>query len=109
MPSMALPTPPYIAVIFSSQRPPTPDDGYAETAVRMLELASQQPGFLGAETARDAAGFGLTVSYWADEEAVRAWKSVAEHRVAQERGNTRWYERYAIRVARVERAYEGPR
>ena len=40
------PKPPYYAVIFSSLRN---DDieGYAETAARMVELASLQPGFLG--------------------------------------------------------------
>ena len=37
------PQPPYYAVIFTSLRTDV-DDGYGETAVRMLELAVQQPG-----------------------------------------------------------------
>jgi heme-degrading monooxygenase HmoA len=103
------PEPPYVAVIFSSMRTPA-DDGYAETAARMEELAAQQPGYLGIEAAR-AAGeeeesvLGITVSYWKTEADARNWKRVAEHRVAQREGRDRWYDSYTLRIARVERAY----
>ncbi|WP_342616897.1 antibiotic biosynthesis monooxygenase [Rhodoferax sp. GW822-FHT02A01] len=99
-----LPKPPYYAVIFSSLRTPG-DHGYDAMSERMVELAMGQPGFLGAESARDAQGFGITVSYWQDEASIRAWKSHAEHRIAQETGRQRWYEHYETRVAKVERAY----
>jgi heme-degrading monooxygenase HmoA len=102
-----LPEPPYYAVIFSSRRIPA-GQGYDEMAERMAALASDQPGYLGAESARDAGGFGITVSYWVSEEAISAWRAHAEHRIAQETGKTRWYEHYEIRVARVERAYGKP-
>ena len=49
------PKPPYYAVIFTSIRTEG-DNGYSETAERMLELAKQQPGFLGAESARNDIG-----------------------------------------------------
>lgn len=98
------PQPPYYAVIFSSLRTPG-DDGYGEMADRMVELASQQPGFLGAESARGADGFGITVSYWESTEAIANWKAHAEHLVAQTLGKTAWYEHYELRVAKVERAY----
>ena len=42
------PAPPYYAVIFSSLRTDG-DHGYGEAASRMLELAGEQPGFLGVE------------------------------------------------------------
>ncbi len=106
-----LPEPPYYAVIFTSQRrdgDKGADKDYDAMAARMADLAAQQPGYLGVETSRDAAGFGITVSYWADEAALKAWKQVAEHALAQELGRTRWYARYSLRVARVERQYEGP-
>src|SRR5262245_28101125 len=99
------PQPPYYAVIFTSTRTPG-DDGYGAMAERMVELASSYPGFLGIESARGADGLGITVSYWASEEAIRVWHADAEHRVAQELGRTKWYRRFALRVARVERAYE---
>lgn len=99
-----LPQPPYYAVIFSSLRTPG-DQGYDAMATRMVELAAQQAGFLGAESARGTDGFGITVSYWADEASILAWKRDAEHRIAQETGQQRWYEHYETRVAKVERAY----
>jgi heme-degrading monooxygenase HmoA len=98
------PRPPYYAVIFSSVRSDG-DHGYEEMARRMVALAAGMPGFLGVESARDADGLGLTVSYWQSEEHIRAWKAQAEHRIAQEKGRTTWYTDYTVRVARVERAY----
>ncbi len=100
-----LPSPPYYAVIFSSRRREGEDDSYAATANRMLELAADQRGFLGAESARGSDGFGITVSYWESMDAIAAWRSHAEHRLAQENGKTAWYEHYEVRVARVDRAY----
>lgn len=94
--------PPYYAVIFTSIR--TEDDnGYAAMADRMLELAAQQPGFLGVESARD--GLGITVSYWADLESIRQWKQHPEHQKAQQLGLERWYAACKTRIARVERDY----
>jgi heme-degrading monooxygenase HmoA len=98
---------PYYAVIFSSQRREG-DQGYARMADKMAEMATQQPGYLGMESSRDADGFGITVSYWRDAESVRAWKQVAEHLGAQALGKSLWYEHYELRVAKVERAYDGP-
>ena len=102
------PEPPYFAVIFASRRRPDDPEGYGATADRMVELAAQQPGYLGVETCRDADGFGITVSYWRSEEDIRAWKRNAEHALARERGRSAWYEHYELRVAKVERAYGGP-
>lgn len=99
-----LPEPPYYTVIFSSQRTPG-ENGYDPMASRMVELASVQPGYLGVESARAADGFGITVSYWSSREAIAAWRAHAEHQIAQEKGKTRWYAHYELRIARVERAY----
>lgn len=65
-------------------------------------------GTLGLALARSADRFGMTVSYWSDESSIRAWKREAEHLVAQRHGKEKWYSHYTIRVAKVERAYEGP-
>ncbi len=104
-PFAATPEPPFSAVIFRNQRTADDAEGYGAMAARMVELAAGQPGFLGAESTRGADGFGITVSYWTDEAAIAAWKAVAEHRIAQELGRSRWYARFHTRVARVERAY----
>jgi heme-degrading monooxygenase HmoA len=95
------PTPPYYAVIFTSIRKPD-DNGYAETASAMLELASAQPGFLGYESAR--LELGISVSYWSDLDAIAAWKTHAAHRQAQSQAKA-WYRTFRVRVCRVEREY----
>lgn len=96
------PEPPYYAVIFSSHQ--TDDlEGYGKTAARMLELAAQQPGYLGVESAR--AGLGITISYWRDLEAIKQWKTNTEHLEAQKNGRHRWYSNYKTRIALVERDY----
>jgi len=96
---------PYYAAIFTSRRAGAPGDGYAEMAQRMEELAAAQPGYLGIEHARGDDGIGITVSYWRSLEDIRAWKAVAEHRLAQRLGRERWYAAYHVRVARVEYDY----
>ncbi len=98
------PEPPYYAVIFTSLRTEG-DLGYDAMAERMLQLAKTQPGFLGYDSARGANGLGITVSYWASEEAVALWKAHDEHRVAQREGRDTWYADYAVRITRVERVY----
>lgn len=100
----ATPEPPYYAVIFTARRMPG-DNGYDAMAERMAELAARQPGYLGMEQLRDSNGFGITISYWSSLEAIAAWKAHPLHRLAQERGKRLWYERYEIRIAKVERAY----
>ncbi len=94
--------PPYYAVIFSSERNGG-DEGYSDMAASMLALAARQPGFLGVDSARDP-GLGITVSYWRDLESIRAWREHADHLEAQRLGRERWYRRYTLRVARVERS-----
>ena len=98
------PAPPYYAVIFTSTL--TADDkGYGKMADAMERLASEQPGYLGIESARGPDGLGITISYWQDEEALKNWKQVAAHRTAQQLGKDKWYQAYTARVVRVERAY----
>lgn len=96
------PKAPYYAVIFSSHRTEG-DNGYGEMADRMVELAAQQPGFLGIESARE--NLGITVSYWESLEAIRNWKQNAEHQEAQRLGHQQWYSSFRVRIAKVEREY----
>lgn len=96
------PTPPYYAVIFTSVKMEN-DEGYDEMAERMVELAQQQPGFLGVESARNE--IGITVSYWTDLVSIKNWKEHAEHTIAREKGRADWYKTFKTRIAKVERDY----
>ena len=96
------PKPPYYAVIFTSLRTEG-DNGYGDMATKMVELAAQQSGFLGIESAREE--LGITVSYWSDLESIRNWKTNAEHLQAQRQGREQWYASFKVRISKVERDY----
>ncbi len=93
---------PYYAVIFTSTRT-SGDHGYGEMAKTMEDLAKQQPGFLSLESARD--DVGITVSYWETLESIAKWKEHTEHILAQTKGRKDWYEKYSVRICKVEREY----
>ena len=99
------PVPPYYAVIFTSLRTAADETGYAAMAELMMTLASEQPGYLGVESARGGDGLGITVSYWRTLDDISAWRRHAEHIGARNDGRARWYSHYELRVSRVERAY----
>lgn len=94
-----------IAVIFTSRRTREDDAGYAAAAAAMDALAAEQPGYRGMESARDPDGFGITVSWWADEASAVAWREHAVHARIRDRGRERWYSSYEVAVAQVSRSY----
>lgn len=96
------PKAPYYAVIFTSLNTDNVED-YSEMAERMVELAGEQEGFLGIESARNEVG--ITVSYWKDLASIKRWKENAEHSFAQKQGRKKWYQSYKTRIAKVERDY----
>ncbi|KPX01070.1 antibiotic biosynthesis monooxygenase [Pseudomonas amygdali pv. morsprunorum] len=96
---------PYFAVVFTSLRTSEEGQAYADAAQRMVELARQQPGFLGVESTRGEHGLGITVSYWSDETAILAWKQQADHAQVREQGRARWYQAFTTRICKVERDY----
>jgi heme-degrading monooxygenase HmoA len=96
------PKPPYYAVIFTSHRR-AGDNGYSQMSEKIVELASQQPGFLGVESARE--DVGMTVSYWRDLESIKQWKENVEHMKVQKKGHEKWYSSFKVRIAKVEHDY----
>lgn len=93
----------YYAVIFTNTRTEG-DFGYGEMAQKMEEMAKEQSGYIGFESARS--GLGIAVSYWKNLESIASWKANLDHKMAQEKGKTQWYNWYKVRVCRVEREYE---
>lgn len=96
------PNPPYYAVIFTTLRTDI-DEGYEDTALKMEELAKQQEGYLGIESA--SSDVGITVSYWKSVEEIIKWKNNMEHTMAREKGKAIWYKQYQLRICKVERDY----
>jgi heme-degrading monooxygenase HmoA len=96
------PPAPYYAVIFTSVRTEG-DNGYSAMSDKMVELAKQQPGYLGYESAHEE--LGITISYWDSLESIRNWKINVDHQLAQKLGKEKWYTEYKTRICRVERDY----
>jgi len=88
------------AVIFTSRRA-AGDNGYAEAAEKLARLAEGMPGYLGAQSVRNADGEGMTVSYWESLEAIAAWRAHPAHVAARARADE-WYESWSLSVCRVE-------
>ena len=91
------------AVIFTSKQSEH-TSGYAEMSQKMEDLAKEQKGFLGIESARE--GIGITVSYWETLENINNWKANTKHLIAQRTGREQWYDWYRVRICKVEREYE---
>ena len=102
---------PYYAVIFTSTQNEN-IEGYAEMSSKMTELAKQQPGYLGMDSARNdtstslSGTVGITVSYWESLEAIKNWKLQTDHLAAQLKGRQDWYSWYNVKICKVEREYE---
>lgn len=84
--------------------------GRAEYLARAAELApllAQVDGFISVER---YASLGdpdrlLSLSFWRDQAAVRAWRELEAHRAAQSAGRAGVFEYYRLRVAEVVRDY----
>lgn len=94
-----------IAVIFTSQRTSVKEN-YLETNDQLEKIAATLPGFIKTQSAREANGFGISISYWETMEDARQYKQIPAHLIAQQNGKDIWYEWYDVKVCKVERAYE---
>lgn len=88
----------YYAVIFTAEMA-ADVTGYADMAQRMNELVLQQPGYIGRYHSMEG-NRELTISYWENLEAIKAWKAHPEHRAAQELGRSKWYADYQVQLVR---------
>lgn len=96
-----------IAVIFEV----LPDDErrqeYFDRAAALKAQLETIDGFISIERFQSLGTPGkvLSLSFWRDEEAVRAWRNLPEHRAAQEAGRGGVFADYRLRVAQVIRDY----
>lgn len=105
------PTPPFYAVAFTFRLRADADlEAYGAAAAELTALAEKRPDFFGEEAVRIDGGLSITISYWRDLEAIAAWRRHPRHAEIMARGVAEWYQRYEVRVARVERvsSFEAP-
>ena len=94
------PEPPYYAVLFTAVMGENLE-GYEETNLRLKEEAAKIPGFLGVESSGNEREH-ISIVYWKTLEAIDLWRNHLEHVKAKNQGRAQWYQRYTIRISRVE-------
>lgn len=96
-----------IAVIFEAQPHPDRKNAYFDAAESLRPLLAHIDGFLSIERFESLTlpGKILSLSFWRDEEAVRRWRNVEEHRRIQGAGRRTIFADYRLRVAQVIRDY----
>jgi len=96
-----------IAVIFEV----VPKEGkaaeYFQLAASLRSDLAKIDGFISIERFESVTTKGkfVSLSYWRDEEAVRAWRNLEGHRAAQAKGRREVFADYRLRVAAVIRDY----
>jgi len=96
-----------IAVIFEV----TPAEGqvrrYLDIAAALRPQLERIDGFLSIERFQSLSDPGklLSLSFWRDEEAVHAWRTLEAHHRAQAQGRAGVFADYRLRVAAVLRDY----
>ena len=96
-----------IAVIFEAWPKPDRKQEYLDVAAELRPLLERVDGFLSIERFESLTEPGkiLSLSFWRDEEAVRAWRNVEAHRRIQGAGRATVFADYRLRVANVVRDY----
>jgi heme-degrading monooxygenase HmoA len=96
-----------IAVIFEVWPKPERRQAYLDIAAALRRELQAIDGFISVERFESLSEPGklLSLSFWHDEAAVRAWRNLAAHRSAQGRGRAEIFADYRLRVAGVLRDY----
>lgn len=96
-----------IAVIFEAQPHAGRKGAYLDAAARLKPLLEKIDGFISIERYESLTEPGkiLSLSIWRNEEAVRQWRNVEEHRKIQAAGRQSIFADYRLRVAQVIRDY----
>lgn len=96
-----------IAVIFEVIPAEGQRERYLDIAARLRPQLEAIDGFISVERFQSLAQPAklLSLSYWRDEDAVRRWREVEQHRGAQRAGRDGVFEDYRLRVAQVVRDY----
>ena len=96
-----------IAVIFEVWPAQGQENAYFDLAAALKSDLERIDGFISIERFESLVTKGkyLSLSFWRDEEAVRAWRNLDDHRQAQTKGRTSVFADYRLRVASVVRDY----
>ena len=86
----------HVLVVFRTRLDEAARSAYEPMAKRMVELAEQQPGYLGIKTFVAEDGERVSISEFESMEAAMAWRNHPEHQKAQELGMSMFYLEYEL-------------
>lgn len=94
-------------VVFQVKPKPGQAEEYLRIAKELRPELDRIDGFISIERFESVyePGKYVSLSFWRDEEAIRAWRGHLEHQLAQRRGREEIFEDYNLSVAAVERNY----
>ena len=95
------------AVIFEVWPTKKGKEEYLKIASFLKEFLKDRKGFISIERFQSLSDESklLSLSFWEDEESIKIWRNLFEHRIAQDKGNAEVFQDYRIRVASVIRDY----
>ena len=96
-----------IAVIFEVE-PKTGKTGeYLDIAAKLLPIVKEIDGFISIERFESLSQPGkiLSLSFWRDEDAIKKWRNIEEHRQARHKGRNNIFSDYRLRIAKIARDY----
>jgi heme-degrading monooxygenase HmoA len=95
------------AVIFEVWPTKSGKEEYLQIASKLKEFLQNREGFISIERFQSLSDENklLSLSFWEDEESIKIWRNMFEHRIAQDKGNDSVFKDYRIRVANVLRDY----
>ena len=96
-----------IAVIFELTPAPGRKQEYLDLAAGLAAELKDSDGFISIERFQSISNPErfVSLSFWRDEEAVRRWRNLQQHREAQAKGRAGIFSDYRLRVAQVMRDY----
>lgn len=96
-----------IAVIFEAKTSAAHKAEYLDAAAVLRPQLDTFDGFISIERFESLSQPGkiLSLSFWRDEEAVRHWRNLDDHRTIQAAGRDHIFDDYRLRVAEVRRDY----
>jgi heme-degrading monooxygenase HmoA len=92
-----------IVTVFRSRLRPDAVEEYHGRAAEIERLARTMPGLVDVKEFAAADGERVTLVTFRDEETQTAWRTQADHRVAQQQGRDRFYATYSIQVCETVR------
>ena len=91
-------------VIFRARHKPDSADDYLDTVLSLKDRALADYGCTEFVYATTPEGEEIALTFWPDEDSIRAWRTETSHRAAQRR-HASWYASFRIQVGAIHRDY----